>query len=89
MERVDGDGDEPRGAWTLAALLVAVLACLMALLPVAVALREFAPQPALVASAAAALGAAALTVKSLAIVWGLAARAWSVHKGSVDVAYVD
>jgi hypothetical protein len=89
MERVDGEGGEPGAPRALAALLVAVLACLLALLPTVVALHVFAPQPALVAPVVGALGAAGLAVKSLAIVWGLAARAWSAHKASVAVAYDD
>jgi hypothetical protein len=89
MERVDGEGDEAGPWWALAALLVAVVACLMALLPAGVALHALAPPPALVAPYAGALGAAMLMFKSLAIVWGLAARAWSAHKASVAVAFVD
>jgi hypothetical protein len=89
MQPVDADRDEPGALRAMAALLVVCLACLLALLPVAIALRVFAPPPLLMALAGAAISSAALAVKSVAIGWGLAARAWSAHKGSVAVAYVD
>lgn len=79
MQPIDPDCYEPDAPRALAALLVVCLACLLALLPVAIALRAFVPPPALMA----------LAVKSVAIGWGLTARAWSAHRGSVAVAYID
>jgi hypothetical protein len=89
VERSDKDRDGLGGRWVLAALLVAGLACLLALLPVAIALRFLDLPAALVAPIAAALGGALLIVKSVAILSGLAARAWSANKGRVAVAHVD
>lgn len=89
MQPVDADCYEPGATRALATLLVLCLACLLALLPVAIALRVFAPPPVPMALAGAALGSAALAVKSVAIGWGLGARAWSAHKGSVAVASPD
>jgi len=89
MERVEADGDEPGAARALAALLVVGLACLLALLPAALALRSFAPPPASVVPAVAALGVVVLALKSVATVWRRAVRAWSAHKGSVAAAHLD
>lgn len=83
------DGDWPRGGRALAAVVVAGLACLLALLPVAIAVRALALPPGWVVPAASALGAAVLAVKSAAIAWGLAVRAWNALKGGAAVASVD
>lgn len=53
MQPVDVVCDEPGAPRALAALPVACLACLQALLPVAIALRVQSPPPALVAPAGA------------------------------------
>jgi hypothetical protein len=89
MQPVDAGRDESGALRALAVLLVVCLACVLALLPVAIALRAFVPPPLFMALAGAAVSSVALAVKSVAIGWGLAARAWSVHKGSVTVAYLD
>ncbi len=89
MERLNTDGGEAGARWVLAALFVAALACILALLPVAIALSFLDLPTALVVPFAGVLGGALLAVKAVAILWGLAARAWSAHKGSVAVAQLD
>ena len=73
----DADDEEPGALFAVAALVVFSLACLLALLPVAIALGVLSLPGGLVAPAATVLGATFLIAKSLAIIWGLAARALS------------
>jgi hypothetical protein len=84
VNRLDADCGELAGRWVLAALLVAALACLFAPLPVAIALRYLDLPAGSVApiALALALGGALLTVKSVAILRGLAPGAWSASKGA-------
>lgn len=89
MNRLDAGCDEPAGRWVLAAFLVAALACLLALLPVAIALRFLDLPAALVAPIAAAPGGALLAVKSAAILWVLAPRSWSASRGAAAAEHID
>jgi drug/metabolite transporter (DMT)-like permease len=86
---IDADLEKPVTGTTLALILVAGAAMLLAILPAVLALHEPGVPPGWAAGAVGALAGVIATGKLATMVWAAGSHLWGSHRASVAATYTD
>jgi hypothetical protein len=89
VDEIERELEGPGPGTTVAVLLTASAASMLAILPAAIALHAPGLPPGWVASALGTLAVVIATGKVAAMAWGAGSRLWGLHRASVAAAYAD